>query len=237
MMNLVALFGTTISPYLFFWQASQEMEEKIEQGKKTPGSRRGVTRVDLKWMRTDVVSGMALSNLVSWFIIATTASTLFLHGIRNIDSTTQAAEALKPVAGDLAYLLFALGIIGTGLLAAPILAGSAAYAVAETFRLREGLYLNLHEAPGFYGVIILSMLIGFGMNLIGINPIQALYYTAVLNGLVAPPLLVMIMLISNNGKIMRDKINGRVSNLLGWITTVLMGITALALLLTLASGR
>lgn len=237
LMNLVALLGTTISPYLFFWQASQEMEEKIEQGKKTPGARRGVTRVALKWMRTDVMSGMALSNLVSWFIIATTASTLYLHGIRNIDSATQAAEALKPVAGDLAYFLFALGIIGTGLLAAPILAGSAAYAVAETFRLREGLFLKLHEAPAFYGIITLSMLIGFAMNLIGINPIQALYYTAVLNGLVAPPLLVMIMLIGNNGKIMRDKINGRLSNLLGWITTVLMGLAALALLFTLGSGQ
>jgi len=237
LLNLVAILGTTISPYLFFWQASQEIEEEIDEGRTTVGSRKGVSKVELKWMRADVVAGMLLSNVVTWFIITTTASTLFQHGIKNIDSAPKAAEALRPIAGDFAYLLFAAGIIGTGLLAVPILAGSAAYAVAETFKLREGLYLKLRQAPGFYGVIAFSTLLGFTINLIGINPIQALYYTAVLNGIVAPPLLVMIMLIGNNRSIMKSKVNGRVSNTLGWITTIAMSVAAVALLLTLGAGQ
>lgn len=237
LLNLVAILGTTISPYLFFWQASQEVEEEIDEGRTTLESRKGVSKVELKWMRTDVVAGMSLSNLVMWFIMATTASTLFQHGIKNIDSAPKAAEALRPIAGNFAYLLFAVGIIGTGLLAVPILAGSAAYAVAETFKLRKGLYLKLRQAPGFYGVIAFSTLLGFAMNLIGINPILALYYTAVLNGIVAPPLLVMIMLIGNNRSIMKNKVNGPVSNTLGWITTIAMSIAAAALLLTLGRGQ
>jgi NRAMP (natural resistance-associated macrophage protein)-like metal ion transporter len=236
-LNLVALLGTTISPYLFFWQANQEIEEEIDAGKTTVHKRRGVSKLELKWMRTDVTSGMLLSNVVAWFIIATTASTLFAHGVRNIDSAPQAAEALKPIAGNFAYLLFAVGIIGTGLLAVPILAGSAAYAVAETFKLREGLYLKVRQAPGFYGVIALSTVVGFAMNLFGINPIQALYYSAVLNGLVAPPLLVIIMLISNNRAIMKDRANGRVSNTLGWVTTALMTVAAAALLFSIIVGQ
>ncbi len=234
LLNLVAILGTTISPYLFFWQASQEIEEKIDEGKVKPAARKGVSKIELKWMRTDVISGMLFSNLIMWFIIATTSSTLFSQGAGKIDSALKAAEALEPIAGHLAYGVFAAGIIGTGLLAVPILAGSAAYAVAETFRLREGLYLKLRQAPGFYGVIALSTLIGFAINLVGINPIQALYYTAVLNGIVAPPLLVMIMLIGNNPKIMTNKVNGRISNLLGWLTTIAMAIAAVALVISLA---
>lgn len=236
LLNLVAILGTTISPYLFFWQAGQEIEEEIDEGKTTLASRKGVSKVELKWMRTDVVAGMLLSNLVMWFIIATTASTLFQHGVTNIDSAAQAATALRPIAGDFAYLLFAVGIIGTGLLAVPILAGSAAYAVAETFKLREGLYLKLRQAPGFYAIIAFSILLGFAINLIGINPIQALYYSAAFNGIVAPPLLVMIMLIANNRAIMKNRVNGRMSNTLGWITTIAMSIAAVALLLSLGGG-
>ena len=236
-MNLVAILGTTISPYLFFWQASQEVEEKIDDGKVKPRARQKVSRVELKWMRTDVISGMLFSNLIMWFIIATTGSTLFTKGITDIDSAPRAAEALRPIAGDFAYLLFAAGIIGTGLLAVPILAGSAAYAIAETFRLRKGLYLKLRQAPGFYGIIALSTLIGLAINLGGINPIKALYYTAILNGIVAPPLLFMIMLISNNQKIMKDKVNGPASNAMGWITTIGMSIAAVALLLSVAYER
>jgi NRAMP (natural resistance-associated macrophage protein)-like metal ion transporter len=233
LMNLVAILGTTISPYLFFWQANQEIEEMIDDGKVTPEARKKVTKVELKWMRTDVISGMLFSNLVMWFIIATTASTLFSNGIMNVDSAPKAAEALKPIAGNFAHMVFAAGIIGTGLLAVPILAGSAAYAVAETFRLREGLYLKLRQAPGFYGIIVFSTMIGFTIDLIGINPIKALYYTAILNGIVAPPLLLLIMLISNNHNIMKDKVNSRISNALGWITTAAMTLAAVALLLTL----
>lgn len=235
-LNLVAILGTTISPYLFFWQASQEVEEEVKQGRVKPQARHGVSRVAIKWMRTDVTSGMLLSNVVTWFIIATTASTLFRSGVHDIDSATKAAEALKPVAGSAAYSLFAIGIIGTGLLAVPVLAGSGAYAIAEAFKLREGLYLKLKQAPGFYSVIIISVAIGFAMNLIGVNPMQALYYTAILNGIVAPPLLVMIMLIGNNRKIMQDKVNGRVSNIVGWVTTVFMTVAAAALLVSLALG-
>jgi NRAMP (natural resistance-associated macrophage protein)-like metal ion transporter len=232
LLNLVAILGTTISPYLFFWQASEEVEEEIDEGKVTEAQRRGVSRTELKWMRTDVTAGIFFSNAVFWFIVITTASTLFRNGITNIDSAPKAAAALQPLAGDLAYLLFAMGIIGTGLLAVPILAGSAAYAVAETFKFRKGLYLKLRQAPGFYGVIALATLVGAAINFIGINPILALYYTAVLNGLAAPPLLFMIMLIANNRRIMGNKTNGRVTNTLGWVTTIAMTIAGLALLAT-----
>lgn len=233
LLNIVAVLGTTISPYLFFWQANQEVEEMIEEGKVTRAARKKVTKLELKWMRTDVISGMLFSNLIMWFIMATTASTLFPQGIVNIDSATKAAEALKPISGNFAYLVFTAGIVGTGLLAVPVLAGSAAYAIAETFSLREGLYLKLRQAPGFYGVIIFSTLIGFAINLTGINPIRALYYTAVLNGIVAPPLLIIIMLIGSNHIIMKDKVNNRLSNTLGWITTGAMTVAALALLLSI----
>ncbi len=236
LLNLVAVLGTTISPYLFFWQANQEVEEEINEGKTSERKRRGVSALQLKWMRTDVTSGMLLSNVVAWFIIATTASTLAAHGVRTIESAPQAAEALKPIAGNFAYALFAIGIIGTGLLAVPILAGSAAYAVSEALKMREGLYLKVRQAPGFYAVIVLSTVVGFAMNLMGIDPIRALYYSAVLNGLVAPPLLVIIMLLGNNRHIMKDKANGRVSNTLGWITTALMTVAAGALLFSIVTG-
>jgi NRAMP (natural resistance-associated macrophage protein)-like metal ion transporter len=227
--NLVAILGTTITPYLFFWQASEEMEEEIKQGRTTVAQRQGVSKTELKWMRTDVASGAVFSNVVFWFIVLTTASTLNRSGITNIDSATKAAQALQPLAGNFAYVLFAVGIIGTGLLAVPILAGSAAYAVAETFKFREGLYLQLRQAPGFYTVIALATLIGAGINLIGINPILALYYSAILNGVIAPVLLLMIMLISNNHQVMQNQTNGWISNILGWITTIAMGAAVLAL--------
>ncbi len=231
-LNLVAILGTTISPYMFFWQAAQEVEGKIKEGKRTRYARRGVSKIRLKWMRTDIAIGMVFSNVVMWLIIATTASTLFYHGITNVNSVTEAALALKPIAGNLAFVLFAAGIMGTGLLAVPVLASSAAYAIAEAFNLRMGIYCKLRDAPGFYGVIAFSMLIGFALNLVGVNPIKELYYTAVLNGIVAPPLLVMIMLISNNPKIMQNKVNGRLSNTLGWVTTIAMSAAAIALLVS-----
>jgi len=235
--NLVAILGTTITPYLFFWQASEEVEEEIDEGRTTETQRKGVSKIELKWMRTDVASGAFLSNVVFWFIIVTTASTLNRNGIFNIDSAPKAAEALRPLAGNFAYILFSVGIIGTGMLAVPILAGSAAYAVAETFRFREGLFLKLRQAPAFYGVIALATLVGAAIDLIGINPILALYYAAVLNGLVAPLLLLMIMLISNNREIMQNKTNGRASNILGWTATIAMGAAAVALLVSLGLGN
>jgi NRAMP (natural resistance-associated macrophage protein)-like metal ion transporter len=236
LLNLVAILGTTISPYLFFWQANEEVEEEIDEGKVTRRQRQGISKPALKQMRTDVFTGMIFSNAVMWFIITTTASTLYQHNLHTIDSAPQAAEALKPLAGDFAYGLFAVGIIGTGMLAVPILAGSAAYAVAETFKLREGLYLKLRQAPGFYGIIAVAIVVGATLNVLGINPMQALYYSAVVNGIIAPPLLVMIMLISSNRKIMKDKVNHRFSNLLGWLTTVIMTLAAVALLVSLFTG-
>ncbi len=230
LLNLVAVLGTTISPYLFFWQASQEVEEEIDEGRTTEAARRGVTDTELKWMRTDVFSGMAFSNIVMWFIILGTASTLFRAGIYQVDSADKAAQALQPVAGQFAALLFAAGIVGTGLLAVPVLAGSAAYALAETWRWPEGLSLKLPQAPAFYGAITLATVLGAAMNLIGLNPIQALYGAAVINGLVAPPLLVLLMLISNNPHIMHKRINGSISNILGWLTTIAMTLAAIALL-------
>lgn len=237
LLNLVAILGTTISPYLFFWQASEEVEEEIDKGKTSVAARKGVSKVELKWMRTDVISGMLFSNVTMWFIIITTASTLFRAGVHQIDSAPQAAEALRPLAGNFAYVLFAAGILGTGLLAVPILAGSAAYAVTETFKLREGLSLKLRQAPGFYGVIAIATLVGAAMNFLGINPIQALYYTAVLNGVVAPPLLIMIMLISGNKKIMGDKINGPIARILGWLTTIAMTLAAGGLLFSIFASH
>jgi NRAMP (natural resistance-associated macrophage protein)-like metal ion transporter len=237
LLNLVAVLGTTISPYLFFWQASEEVEEEIEEGRITTRSRRGVSKAELKWMRTDVVSGMFFSNAVMWSIILTGASTLFAKGVHQVDTAVQAAQMLRPVAGDLAYALFAAGILGTGLLAIPILAGSAAYAVAETIKFREGLYLTLSQARRFYGVIVLSTIVGAVLNFAGVNPIQALYYTAVLNGLVAPPILFIIMLVANDRSIMEGRTNGRVSNVLGWVTTIAMTVAALALLATLAADK
>lgn len=229
-LNLVAVLGTTISPYLFFWQASEEVEEQIAEGKKTERSRRGVSKVELKWMRTDVVSGMLFSNIVMWAIILTAASTFSVRGISHISSAAQAAQMLKPIAGNFASLVFAAGIVGTGLLAVPVLAGSAAYAVAETFKFREGLYLKFTQARRFYAIIALSTLVGALINVTGIDPIQALYYTAVLNGIVAPPLLLMIMVIANDHKIMGTRTNGRLSNALGWLTTIAMTLAAAALL-------
>jgi len=171
-----------------------------------------------------------------WFIIITNASTLFNHGIKDIDSASKAAEALRPIAGR-ASVLFSAGIVGTGLLAVPILAGSSAYAMVETLRWREGLYLKLRQAWGFYGVIAFSTMLGAAMNFVGINPIKALYYSAVVNGLVAPPLLWLIMLIGNNPKIMKDKLNGKASNLFGWFTTIAMTIAAVTLLWTVRFGQ
>ncbi|MGE5138452.1 MAG: Nramp family divalent metal transporter [Rudaea sp.] len=245
LMNLVALLGTAISPYLYFWQTSEEVEEKIESGEtekvideghEIEEGRTGVTRTELKWMRTDVSFGMVLANFVGWTIIITAASTLGRHGVQNISSATQFAQSLQPAAGSLAYLVFALGIIGTGLLTIPILAGSLAYAVSGTLNLREGLYLKLDQAPGFYGVIAISTLVGAGIDFFHINPIQALYYTSIINGIVAAPLLVLLMLISNNKEIMHNRTNNRLSNILGWTTTLAMILSAAAMLVTLFAG-
>ncbi len=223
-----AILGTTISPYLFFWQTAQEVEEMIMRGKTSLLLREGTTKKEVKKMRTDVWSGMFLSNLVMFFIIATTAATLFSHGITNIVTSEQAARALRPIAGENAYLLFALGIIGTGLLAIPVLAGSASYAISESLKWPHGLYRKLKAAPSFYGMIIISTLIGLGMNFLGIDPIKALIYSAVANGLIAPVVLVLIVKLSSNKKIMGDWANGPLREALGWYVVILMSVVGLA---------
>ncbi|NBS41965.1 divalent metal cation transporter, partial [bacterium] len=222
-MNIVGVLGTTISPYLFFWQTDEEVEEEIESGSKR------VTKRSLSNMRFDTIAGMFFSNLVMFFIIVTVASTLHANGITSIDTASQAAEALRPIAGDLAYLLFAIGIIGTGMLAVPILAGSASYAVAEAVGWHGGLYRTFRQARGFYLVIIAATLVGLAINFLHIPPFKMLYQTAILNGLAAPPLLVTILFVANNKHVMGKHKNGWISNALGWTVAVLMAVAGISL--------
>jgi len=217
-----AVLGTTISPYLFFWQTSQEVEDKISKGETTVASREGTDKAAVHNMRVDVWSGMFLSNIVMFFIIAACGAILFPQGITNIESAAQAAEALRPVAGNATYYLFAVGIIGTGLLAIPVLAGASSYAVSESFKWREGLYRKFRQAHAFYGVLIVSMLVGLGINFVGIDPIKALIYSAIANGIVAPVVLALIVLISSNRRIMGQWTNKRSTTFVGWTVTSVM---------------
>ncbi len=219
---ICAVLGTTISPYLFFWQTSQEVEHEISMGKATLEQRQGTDVRAIKNMRVDVWSGMFVSNLIMFFIIVTCAATLFSHGIVNIGTAADAARALRPIAGDNAYLFFTLGIIGTGLLAVPVLAGSASYALAESFNWKHGLYRELREANAFYGVIIISMMIGLGINFIGLDPIKALLYSAVVNGLIAPVILVLIVILAGKKELMGKWANSKKTNYLGWFVTAIM---------------
>ena len=229
---LVAILGTTISPYLFFWQASQEVEEDIAAGKKTVAARKGAGDDELHNAAWDVNLGMLFSNLVMYFIILATAATLFKAGKTDIQSATDAAQALAPIAGRFATTLFAIGLVGTGILAVPVLTGSASYALAETFGWKYGLDEKPHRAPRFYLTIAVATLVGMLLNFTKVNPITALFWTAVLNGLLAPPLLVFVMLVSSNPKVMNDRVNGTAVTLLGWATTVVMFLAAIALVLT-----
>lgn len=232
-----AILGTTISPYLFFWQTSQEVEEQILQGKTTQRLRAMATsKADVKSMRIDVWSGMFLSNLVMFFIIAACGALLHQNGITEITSAAQAAEALRPFAGDASYFLFAVGIIGTGLLAIPVLAGSSSYALSESFGWREGLWRNIAQARAFYGVIIISMLVGLGINFVGIDPINALIYAAIANGLVAPFILLLIVLISSNRAVMGRWTNKRSTTVIGVIVTLMMTLTGVAAIIALISS-
>ncbi len=230
--NIAAMLGATISPYLFFWQADEEVEQEIAQHRlREMGS--GVPRVTdnfMRHMRLDTVFGMLFSQVVAFFIIATVAATM--HG-SSIGTAKDAAEALRPFAGNAAFLLFALGILSTGLLAVPVLAGSAAFAVAEAAHWRVGLEKKFNKARMFYGIIIVSMVIGMLINFLGIDPIALLYYSAALNGMLAPPLLVIILLVGNNKKILGNRTNSLLSNVFGISITVIMGVVALALIWTM----
>lgn len=231
---ICAILGTTISPYLFFWQTSQEVEEQILQGKVTLRQRQTATAPEaVKSMRVDVWTGMLLSNLVMFFIIASCAALLHQNGITEIETTAQAAEALRPFAGDGAFFLFAIGLIGTGLLAIPVLAGASSYAIAESFRWKEGLYRNLRQAYAFYGIIIISMLVGLGLNFVGIDPIDGLIYAAIANGLVAPIILFFIVQMASDRKIMGRWVNKRYVTVIGWFVTGLMMLSGLAAIIAL----
>jgi NRAMP (natural resistance-associated macrophage protein)-like metal ion transporter len=226
---LVAILGTTISPYLFFWQASEEVEEEKAAGQSTLAKRRGATVEELQLRKMDVGVGTFFSNLVMFFIILTTAITLNRHGITHIETTRQAAEALRPLAGKFAATLFTVGILGVGFLAIPTLAGSAAYAFAETLGWRQGLDKKLKQARAFYTLILVSTAVGVGLDFVGINPVKALYWTAVINGLLAPFLLVAILIVASDKKLMQ----GQPSSRLGWtvvaITTVAMFAAGVAM--------
>ena len=227
---LVAILGTTISPYLFFWQATMEVEDKKEKNLM-------VNKRIISEMRKDVDFGMLFSNLVMFFIILTTGSVLFNGGIHQIDTVEQAAQALKPLAGNAAYLLFAVGVIGTGLLAIPVLSGSLSYIVTESFGWKEGLDKKFQKAKAFYLIIGISLILGLTLNYIGLSPVKALIYSAILYGLTAPVLIAIILHISNNKKIMGKNTNGKISNILGFAALGLMTIAGVILIYMQLKGK
>lgn len=231
LLNITAMLGTTISPYLFFWQASEEVEEEITE-KKLRLFGRGVPKVtqqDLNQMRSDTIVGMVASNVVTFFVIITAAGTLYGQETGIITASAM-ASSLEPFAGSFATILFTLGIIGTGLLAVPVLAGSAGYALAETFQESEGLGKKFTQAKFFYAVIIIAMLGGALINVLAIDPVAMLYYAAAANGILAAPLMVVILLIANNTNILGVHTNSKISNILGWAITLIMGIISILML-------
>ena len=229
---LVAIFGTTISPYLFFWQASSEVDEMRAAGKSSEVERQGVRRSELRAARVDILTGMFFSQLVMYFIIATSAAVLHAHGKTDVQSAEQAAQALAPLAGQWAFVLFAAGMIGTGLLAMPILTASAAYAVRDFLGLKGGLADKPMYRPTFYAIMALATVAGLAINLVGINPIRALFVTAIINGLVAPPLMVLIVILGSSRDVMGPRTSGVLSKGLCWIATAVMGVAAVALIVT-----
>jgi NRAMP (natural resistance-associated macrophage protein)-like metal ion transporter len=231
--TLVAIFGTTISPYLFFWQASQEVEDqRVDKRARPLVKAPSQAKAEFSRIRADTLAGMAFSNVIALSIILTTAAALHSSGVATIESSAQAAEALRPIAGDFAFILFALGIIGTGLLAVPVLAGSAAYAIGETLHWRVGLARKPGEAARFYGVLAAATLIGVGITLTPFNPIQALYWSAVLNGVVAVPVMVVMMLIVSSRKTMRQFVISGWLRWLGWIATGAMMLCVVGMIVT-----
>jgi Mn2+/Fe2+ NRAMP family transporter len=229
--TLLAGLGTTISPYLFFWQASQEREERL-QSHGQPALMHPATAVSqFGRIRIDTQTGMAFSNLIALFIIYAAAATLHPAGVTTVAIAADAAEALRPIAGAYASAVFAAGVIGTGLLAVPVLAGGVAYAASETFRWTEGLNLRLSQARAFYGTIALSTAVGIALNFTGITPMRSLFWCAVLNGIIAAPLMALIMLLAANGRVMGRLTLSRTMRLTGWVATLLMALASLLLVL------
>ncbi len=230
--TIVAILGTTISPYLFFWEASEEVEEEKSEGRTKLSARKGATDAEIKKEKIDTIVGMLFCNVVFYFVIVSAGATLHVSGQTNIQSATEAAQALRPLAGNFATVLFGIGLIGAGLLAIPVLTGSAAYAVAETFGWPSGLDEKPRHAKKFYGVIAASTLVGVLIDFAGINPIRALFWTAVINGVVAPPLLVVVMLVANNKRVMDSRTNGLFANIVGWLACIIMFAAAIGMFLT-----
>ncbi len=234
---VVAIFGTTISPYLFFWQAEEEVEEVKERPQAKPLIRAPEqAKEEFRRIRWDTYVGMGLSNMVALFIVLTTAATLHAHGQTDIQTSSQAALALKPIAGPFAFLIFGMGIIGTGLLALPVLAGSAAYAVGEAFGWHVGLARKVGRAPRFYAALVAAMVLGGAINFVHIDPIKALFWSAVINGVVAVPLMVLIMTMASRKKVMGEFKVHRGLRTLGWIATVVMSVAAVGMFATLGGG-
>lgn len=239
---ITGVLGTTISPYMFFWEASQEVEEEKDKRMMSRGGRPRITKSFMKHLRLDNIVGMFFSNFATWSIIVVAATVLYGNGITNVATAADAAKALEPLvqsfpyAGFLAKLIFASGIIGLGLLAVPVLSGSAAYAVSEAFNFREGLSLKLKRAHGFYGVITIATIVGLIINFLGIDPIKALVFTAVFNGVAAVPLIFVVARIAGSGKIMGEYKSSRLSNILIWLTFAIMAASAAAMFYALSRG-
>jgi NRAMP (natural resistance-associated macrophage protein)-like metal ion transporter len=231
--TFVGILGTTISPYLFFWQASQEVEEERKKGRTSVAQRKGATDKELRKSRTDVITGMFFSNFVMYFIILTTAATLHAHGQTSITTAQQAAEALKPLAGQGAYLLFTLGLIGTGMLGVPVLAGSAAYAISEASAWRGTLEDKPGPAKKFYAVVAAAMMLGIGLDYFGIDAVKMLFWSAVLNGVLAPPLIILVVLLTSSTKVMGNRVNPAILKWLGWATAAVMVAAAVAMFVTM----
>lgn len=236
--TVVAIFGTTISPYLFFWQASQEVEDQLADPRARPLIEAPEqAQPHLRRIRSDTCIGMGFSNLVAFFIILTTAVTLHLHGVTEIQTSAQAAQALRPIAGEFAFMLFSAGIIGTGLLAIPVLAGSSAYAMAGAFKWKNSLERAPMRAKRFYGIIAISTLLGVALGFTAIDPIKALYWSAVINGVVSVPIMVVIMLMATRTEVMGQFTISKKLTLLGWLATAMMGTAVVAMLATLLRLR
>jgi NRAMP (natural resistance-associated macrophage protein)-like metal ion transporter len=230
LMTVVAIFGTTISPYLFFWQASQECEDlRAVKAAKPLHDHPDQAARQLARIKLDTYIGMGFSNLIAFFIMLTTAATLHAHGVTDIQTSAKAAEALRPIAGKFAFLLFSMGIIGTGLLAVPVLAGSAAFAVAESFRWRRGLDLTPLRGARFYGVIAAATLVGIGLGFTPLDPIKALFYAAVINGVISPPIMLVMMRMASNPKIMGEFVVTPRLRILGWVATTVMAVIVAAM--------
>lgn len=232
LMTLVAIFGTTITPYLFFWQASQEVEEELRMGRETLAEREGATDRELRIAEIDVDAGMIFASVVFYFVVLASAVTLHASGKTDIQTATDAAEALRPLSHGAATILFALGLIGSGFLAVPILTGSSAYAMCEAFDWKYGLDEKFRDARRFYVIIAAATVIGLLLNFLKIPPVTALFWTAVINGVLAPPLIVVIMLVSNSKKVMGKRVNGKLTNVLGWSTAVIMTAAAIGMFVT-----